>query len=59
MQVKMSILIFHKETTTDLVSYTTAIPVDITIPFSLNSTGPLEHIFKSEVTVTGLNLECW
>lgn len=32
------------------------IPADITIT-SLNSSGPQEHIFKSEVTVTGLNLE--
>lgn len=32
-------------------------PKDMTITFTLNSSGPQEHIFVSQVTVTELNLE--
>lgn len=32
------------------------IPADITVT-SFISSGPQEHIFKSEVTLTGLNLD--
>lgn len=34
-------------------------PTDTTITFVLNSSGPPEHIFISEVTVIGPNPELW
>lgn len=34
-------------------------PADINITFALNSSGPQEQIFISEVTVTGLHPELW